>query len=57
MRISKKEVSMKHLSNGKEIFLGPLEISRSLDESNMPTMIDERDYEALDLYIMKSLLG
>ncbi len=48
---------MKHLSNGKEIFLGPLEISRSLDESNMPTMIDERDYEALDLYIMKSLLG
>ena len=48
---------MKHLSNSKEIFLRLLDISRSLDESKMQTMIDERDYEELDLYIMKSLLA
>ena len=42
--------------NSKEIFLRLLEISRSLDESKIQTMIAERDYEELDLYIMKSLL-
>ena len=57
MRTQKKQVSMKHLSNSKEIFLRLLDISRSLDESKMQTMIDERDYEELDLYIMKSLLA
>lgn len=57
MRTQKKDVSMKHLSNSKEIFLRLLEISRSLDESKMQAMIGERDYEELDLYIMKSLLA
>lgn len=57
MRTQKKQVSMKHLSNSKEIFLRLLDISRSLDESQMQAMIEERDYEELDLYIMKSLLG
>jgi xylose isomerase len=57
MRTQKKDVSMKHLSNSKEIFLRLLDISRSLDESKMQTMIGERDYEELDLYIMKSLLA
>ena len=57
MRTQKKQVSMKHLSNSKEIFLRLLDISRSLDESKMQAMIDERDYEELDLYIMKSLLA
>ncbi len=57
MRTQKKDASMKHLSNSKEIFLRLLDISRGLDESQMQTMIAERDYEELDLYIMKSLLG
>ncbi len=57
MRTQKKQVSMKHLSNSKEIFLRLLDISRSLDESKMQAMIGERDYEELDLYIMKSLLA
>lgn len=52
-----EKIGMKHLSNSKEIFLRLLDISRGLDESQMQTMIAERDYEELDLYIMKSLLG
>lgn len=57
MRTQKKQVSMKHLSNSKEIFLRLLDISRGLDEAQMETLIEERDYEELDLYIMKSMLA
>jgi xylose isomerase len=57
MRTQKLEVSTKHLSNSREIFMKLLEISRSLDEEKMNSMIVARDYEELDLYIMKSLLG
>ncbi|MCD6174804.1 MAG: TIM barrel protein [Planctomycetes bacterium] len=57
MRTQKIDVSTKHLSNSREIFLKLLEISRCLDESKMQAMVSERDYEELDLYIMKSLLA
>ena len=57
MRTQKEEVATKHLTNSKEVFDRLLEISRSVDESFIQTCIDERDYEELDLYIMKSLLG
>ena len=57
MRTQKLEVSTKHLSNSREIFLKLLEISRSLDDEKIAALISERDYEELDLYIMKSILG
>ncbi|MCK4401113.1 TIM barrel protein [bacterium] len=57
MRTQKAEASTKHLSNSRKIFLKLLEISRSLDDSEMNKMIEERDYEELDLYIMKALLN
>jgi xylose isomerase len=57
MRTQKDEVATKHLSNSKEVFYRLLEISRGIDESFMQNCIDERDYEELDLYIMKSLLA
>lgn len=57
MRTQKDEVATKHLSNSKEIFMRLLEISRSIDESFIEKCKQERDYEELDLYIMKSLLG
>ncbi len=57
MRTQKAETSTKHLSNSRKIFLKLLEISRSLDDSEMNKMIAERDYEELDLYIMKALLN
>lgn len=57
MRTQKEEVATKHLSNSKEVFDRLLEISRGIDESFIQECIVERDYEELDLYIMKSLMA
>ncbi len=57
MRTQKAEVATKHLSNSKTMFLRLLEISRGLDEKKMQAWIAQRDYEELDLYIMKALTG
>jgi xylose isomerase len=57
MRTQKDEVATKHLSNSKEVFDRLLEISRGIDESFIQFCIAERDYEELDLYIMKSLMA
>lgn len=57
MRTQKDNIATKHLSNSKEIFFKLLEISRSLDDSFIDKCRNELDYEELDLYIMKSLLG
>ncbi len=57
MRTQKFEVSTKHLSNSRSVFLRLLEISRSIDENEMNKMIAERDYEELDLYIIRHLIG
>jgi xylose isomerase len=57
MRTQKDEVATKHLTNSKEIFLKLLAISRKIDGNFIAKCQQERDYEELDLYIMKSLLG
>ena len=46
-----------HLSNSLEVFKMLLELSRSLDDTLIEKLIDQRDYESLDLLIMKHLLG
>jgi xylose isomerase len=56
MRTQKDLQATRHLSNSREVFLRLLEISRSLDEAFIEKCIKERDYEELDLYIVKSLL-
>ena len=57
MRTQKDDVATKHLTNSKEIFLKLLTISRKIDDKFIEKCQLERDYEELDLYIMKSLLG
>ena len=57
MRTQKEEVATKHLSNSRTIFLKLLELSRSLDEGKVEALIAERDYEELDLLILRHLLG
>jgi xylose isomerase len=57
MRTQKASVATKHLTNSKQIFERLLEISRGLSEQKMQAMIKERDYEELELYIIKSLVG
>jgi len=56
MRTQKDDVATKHLSNSREIFLKLLDISRSLDDNFIAKCTQERDYEELDLYIIKSLI-
>jgi xylose isomerase len=56
MRTQKEGLATKHLSNSREIFLKLLDISRSIDEGYIGKCIAERDYEELDLFIVKSLL-
>jgi xylose isomerase len=57
MRTQKIEVSTKHLSNSRTVFLRLLDISRNIDEETVNNLIKERDYEELDLYIIKRLIG
>lgn len=57
MRSQKVEHSTMHLSNSRTIFLRLLEISRSLDEKKMADLINERNYEGLELYIIQKLIG
>ncbi len=57
MRTQKDETATQHLSNSLEMFKHLLEISRSVDENKIQGYIEERNYEALDLYIMKHLIG
>ncbi len=56
MRTQKASVATKHLSNSRKIFQMLLKISRSLDQKKMNTLISQRDYEALDMYIVTRLL-
>jgi xylose isomerase len=57
MRTQKDSNATMHLSNSKEIFLQLLEISRSIDEQYIVKCAEERNYEELDLYILKSLIS
>ncbi len=57
MRTQKDQSATLHLSNSLEMFNNLLEISRNIDEEQIQGYIDDRDYEGLDLYIMKQLIG
>ncbi|MDO9465216.1 MAG: TIM barrel protein [bacterium] len=53
MRTQKKEVSTKHLLNSRRIFEALLDIVRSCDKNYIQKLIEKRDYEELDFYIMQ----
>ncbi|OQA03196.1 MAG: Xylose isomerase [Planctomycetes bacterium ADurb.Bin401] len=57
MRTQKDVDAAKHLRNSREILLKLLALSRSLGESQVQALIEQRDYEELDFLIMKHLLG
>ncbi|MDD5678092.1 MAG: TIM barrel protein [Kiritimatiellae bacterium] len=57
MRTQKDDAATRHLSNSRTIFLRLLEISRGLSQAKLKAMTVARDYEALELYIVKRLLG
>jgi xylose isomerase len=56
LRSQKDEVAVKHLANSREIFLKLLDISRNIDDNFVSKCISDRDYEELDIYILRELL-
>jgi len=57
MRTQKLDLSTKHLSNSRSIFLALLDVVRDLDQGKIDALIAQRDYEELDLLIVRSLMG
>jgi len=57
MRTQKQDVATKHLTNSRTIFLTLLDLVRDLDKQKIDELIAERDYEELDMLIMKHLIG
>jgi xylose isomerase len=55
LRTQKPADAKRHLTNSRKIFTGLLEASRSLSQKRLDEMIRARDYEALDLYVLKRL--
>ncbi|OHB53036.1 MAG: xylose isomerase [Planctomycetes bacterium GWF2_50_10] len=57
MRTQKDDAATKHLSNSRMIFLKLLELCRNLDQNVISDAISNRDYEELDYYIIRQLMG
>jgi len=57
MRTQKAKAATRHLANSRTLFLKLLEVSRSLDKKKMAAFVADRDYEAMELYILSQLLG
>jgi xylose isomerase len=57
MRTQKADVALRHLANSKRIFCWLVEKVRSFDKTIEKQMIDARDYEALELEVVKHLLA
>lgn len=57
MRTQPAELAMKHLANSRDTFLRLLEVSRGFDERQIERLIGTRDYEELDAYVIRALIG
>ncbi len=56
MRTQKEGTDLKHLEYSRKIFLRLLEISRSLDDGIIDSLVTKRDYEELNYYILNAML-
>ena len=57
MRTTKVEHQTKHLANSRAIFLRLLEVARSVDAAKVESLRADRDYEALEMYVLERLMG
>jgi xylose isomerase len=57
MRTQKAEEATQHLANSKEIFLALLDVVRGLDTEHIDSLIAERNYELLEMEIIRALMG
>jgi xylose isomerase len=57
MRTQKPEQATQHLSNSREIFLALLEVVRGFDQDRLEAFMAERNYELLEIEIIRALMG
>lgn len=57
LRTQKAEQASQHLSNSREIFLALLDVVRGLDTNRIEALVAERNYELLELEIIRALMG
>ncbi len=57
LRTQKDDMALEHLKNSKEIFEALVQLSRTIDRTAWQGYIDARDYEGLDLFLIKSLMN
>jgi xylose isomerase len=57
MRTTRQADQLKHLANSRAVFLRLLDVVRSLDNALIDRLRAERDYEALEMYILEKLMG
>jgi xylose isomerase len=57
MRTTKAGDATRHLANSRQMFLRLLDVVRSVDVAKVESLRAERDYEALELYVMEKLMG
>lgn len=56
MRTTRQEHQLKHLANSREVFLRLVDKVRSLDRAAERELIAARDYEELDIFILRHLM-
>jgi xylose isomerase len=57
MRSTRPEHQTKHLVNSRQLFLKLVEVARSMDAAHVEKLRQERDYEALEMYVLEKLMG
>jgi xylose isomerase len=57
MRTQKREKSLEHLKNSREIFLRLVDVCRKVKKNEVERLRAERDYETLDRLILDHLMG
>ena len=57
MRTQPHEIAWKHLANSKEVFERLVEVSARIDRQEWAAYVEARDYEGLEMFILRSLLG
>lgn len=57
MRTTKQADDTKHLTNSLEMFKLLLKVSRSINRKKLEELRKKRDFDVLDLFIMKQLMN
>lgn len=57
MRTQPADKSYLHLQNSRAIFLDLVDLCHSIDRAQWAAFVAERDYEGLELFILKNLMG